>query len=321
MNAGEEFRAYMKAVNSTAGNDHHLSFARMIAFCRGEMSATEHEAAESHLVGCGQCVALFRSARDFLEPASAAEKVTAEETDEAWQALLTRVQIDPSTSLPSSETTVVPGDFQRREKKTHSRIAFALAACLLISFAILGWQTWRLLGERESRRQSQAATSQLEGKQRELEQRLAQLEQSGADEAKREREQRLAAEAERDRLQDQLAAAQGAPEIPVVYLTLSSERGPEEEIPLNLKTTARTNRLRLLISKPYEFPEYTIELIDQTGKINRVISGLRPAGNDGALSFRINRATLTTGKYRLRLFGGETRRQLGEYRLAVTAGR
>src|SRR5437773_5280822 len=112
----EEFRAYMKAANRTSGTDQdrHLSEAQMIAYCRGEVSAAEREAAEAHLVGCEQCIALFRHARDFLEPARAdEEEVTAAQADEAWQLLLKRVKPEASTNAGATGTNVAQSDFQR----------------------------------------------------------------------------------------------------------------------------------------------------------------------------------------------------------------
>jgi len=194
---------------------------------------------------------------------------------------------------------------------------------LLISFGVLGLLGWRYRQERESRRQSQAVAVQLESKQRELEQRLLQLEQTGGDQVKQEREQRLAAEAKRDQLQKELDAAQQAGQnIPVYTAMLSSERGSQVDLQLNFATTAPVTLLRLIINKPYEFPEYGVEFLDPRGELVRGISGLRPTGDDGALSVLVSRATLSAGKYKLRLYGqrGKTKKQLGEYELTVTAG-
>ena len=130
----EEFRAYMKAANRTSGNDQdrHLSEAQMIAYCRGEVSAAEREAAEAHLVGCEQCIALFRNARDFLEPArSDEEDITTAQANEAWQSLLARVQTASSATAGATGTNVAQSDFQRlRDKKSSlaSRVALAFAA-------------------------------------------------------------------------------------------------------------------------------------------------------------------------------------------------
>jgi len=324
--SNEEFRSYMKAANHTTGDaDRHLSEAEMLAHCRGEMSEVERESAQAHLVGCEQCIAVFRSARDFLEPAGADEEVTATETNDAWHSLLRRVQTASPENVSDAGTTVVQAEFQRLPKKSfsNSRISLALAASLLISFGVLGLLGWRYRQERQSRRQSQEVAVQLESKQRELEQRLLQLEQTGGDQVKQEREQRLAAEAKRDQLQKELDAAQQAGQnIPVYTAMLSSERGSQVDLQLNFATTAPVTLLRLIINKPYEFPEYTVELFDARGELVRGISGLRPTGDDGALSVLVNRATLSAGKYKLRLYGqrGKTKKQLGEYELTVTAG-
>jgi hypothetical protein len=165
---------------------------------------------------------------------------------------------------------------------------------------------------------------QLESKQRELKQRLLQLEQSGGDQVKQEREQRLAAEAKRDQLQKELDAAQQAGQnIPVYTAMLTSERGSQVDLQLNFPAAVPVTLLRLIISKPHEFPEFAVEFFDARGELVRGISGLRPTGDDQALSVLVSRATLSAGKYKLRLYGqrGKTKKQLGEYELTVTAGR
>ena len=312
----EAFRAYMKAANPMSGsNDNrHLTEAQVIAYCRGEMSGAEHDDAEAHLVSCEQCLALFRSARDFLEPAgNDEEEITAVETDAAWNSLWKEAPGSASTA------TVVSGDFQRsREKTLLSRAALPLAACLLLSLGVLGWQTWRLLGERRSRQQSQEIAAQLEHRQRELEQRLAQLERSGKEELQQERDQRLALEAERDQLQARLAQLGHESEVVPVYTArLSSERGSENDVRLRFSGATKAARLRLLISKPYEFPDYAIEFADESGRVVMKTSGVRPAGDEGALSVQMNRTAFSAGRYKLRLFGGKERKPLGEYGVLI----
>ncbi|MGH9873456.1 MAG: zf-HC2 domain-containing protein [Pyrinomonadaceae bacterium] len=324
MTNGEEFRAYMKAANRNRGNedDRHLSEPRMIAYCRGEMSEAEREAAQSHLVECEQCIALFRSAGDFLEPAGANDdEIATAETNDEWQSLWRRVQEVSSTN---AGTTVAQDEFQRRRDRKlpfTSRITLALAASLLIFCGAFGWLAWSFRQERRARQQSQEAALQLERKQRALEQRLSQVEQGSSDELKREREQRIAAEAERDRLEDLLAAVHpGRDDAQNFSFTLSSDRGSAQELLLPLTTAAKAVRLRLFRSKPYEFQQYTLELLDQSGARVWETSGVRPAPGDGALSVRLDRAKLSAGKYKLRLFGreGQTNKPLGEYGLTVT---
>ena len=324
MEHGEEFRIYMKAANRDQSNqnDPHLSEGRMIGYYRGELSEAEREVTQAHLVACAKCVALFRSLGDFLEPANADEEdITAAETSQQWQSFLQRVKISSQESVDKAGTPVVQGDFKHsRTNKSFpdSRLSLALAASLVISLGAAVWLAWNFWQERQSRRQSQQMAAQLESKQRELEQRLAQLTESGANEIKREREQRLAAEAERDKLQDLLAAVRPTSDETRFYpFTLSSDRGATEELQLKLSSSAE---VRLLISKPGAFGQYEVAILDEGGRSVRKFPGLRPKGVDRALSFRLNRGALSPGKYRLRLLGqqGTTSTQLGEYSLVVT---
>jgi len=324
MTGHEEFRAYMKAAGRTSNHpgEPHFSETQMIAYCRGEMAESDRESVRTHLIDCEQCIALFRSARDFLDPAQPGEeKISANETNAAWQSLSQVLQIPSSTK---DGAAVVAPDFQRRSaRKLFSRATLAWAAIVLLAIGLLVWQTWRFSRERESLRQAQESVAQSETRQRDLEQRLAQLEQTNT-ELKSEREQRLAAEAERDQLLAQLETSQQVPQyIPVFSFTLSSERGAEDDLRLRLPRTATAARLRLLINKPFQFPRYAIELVDSDGKLVQKVSGLRPAGDESALSFRVQRTTLSAGKYRLRLFGleGTTQKQLGDYGLSVVTDR
>ena len=306
MSHREEFRAYMKAANRTSDSHdgRHLTEAQTIAYCRNQMSEAEHQAAETHLVWCEQCIELFRSVRDFLEPAGDDEQeITNAETAEAWRSLWPEIQDKKTVEFPRA-----------REKHFLSRATLPLAAGLALSLLALGWQTWRLLSERRSRQQSQQIATVLESKQRELEQQLSQVEQNGQKQLQQERDQRLAAEAERDRLQDHLSQ-QSSQEIPVFTARLSSERGADDDVRVRFSGATRAARLKLLISKPYEFPEYAVELANESGKVVMKSSGLRPSGDDGALSLRINR--MRSGRYKLRLFGGKEKKPLGEYGVSV----
>ena len=230
----------------------------------------------------------------------------------------------PALSATSTTgTTVATGDFQRqRDKKAffESPITLALAACLLISISVLGWLAWSIRQERQARQQSEELARQAETRRRELEQQLAQVEQSSTDELKRERDQRIAAETNRDQLLAQVAEQPSAKIIPSYSLRLSSERGAQDDLQLKFNASAPAMRLRLLITKPGAFPNYEVEFVDARGGVVRKISGLRASGDDGALSFRLDRAGFSTGKYKLRLFGrqGKTMSQLEEHELMVT---
>jgi len=324
MALSEEFRIYMTAANRNQGNqnDKHLSEATIFAHYRGELSEAEREITEAHLVSCAECIALFRSVNDFLEPPTAVdEDISAAETNQQWQLFLQGMKIPSQESHSKHATSVVQADFKAppyKKSPLHSRLTLALAASLAISIGTGVWLTWGFRQERQSRRQAQELSARLENEQAELKQRLAQVTESSADEIKREREQRLAAEEERNRLQDLLAAAQPQANYVRTYsFTLSSDRGTAEELQLKLNSVAKVN---LLISKPGAFGRYEVDILDEGGTTVRKFQGLRPGGVDGALSFRLNRGALRPGKYRLRLSGqqGSSSTQLGEYSLLVT---
>ena len=323
MTSGEEFRTYMKATSSGRGNDdRHLNETEMIAFCRGEMAEVERDAAREHLAVCDYCVGLFRSVRDFLEPAGTNdEEVTANQTSDVWQSLWQRVQTTSPKTVAGAGAIERETEFQRRRDKKFFfdwRVTYAMAASLLISFGMLGLLGWRLWQERQSRQQSEQTAMQLENKQRELEQRLSQLEQTSKA-LDQEREQRRAAEAELER--SLLASVQPERVIPVFPFTLSSERGSGEDLNLNFKKDVQAVWLKLFQSKPYAFTKYAVELVDGNGRVVQRASRLGPAAADGALFVLLKRTSFGPGNYKLRLFGlqGKTRQQLGEYGVNVTA--
>src|SRR5262249_26326824 len=159
-----------------------------------------------------------------------------------------RVQTPAAAAVGTGRSLVRDESPRRRARKSlwDARATLALAVSLLISLSAFGWLTWRYRQEWQSRRQSEGIAAQLESRQRELEQRLSQLEQSGGDQLKREREQRLAAEAQRDQLKDQLASVQqNWQNIPVYSRTLSSERGETNDLHLQFGAASGAALLRL----------------------------------------------------------------------------
>lgn len=311
MNSSTQFRAYLKAASGSPGSG-HLTEARMIAYCQGRLSGTEREAAQAHLVACGQCVQLFRDARDFLEPAGEEElEGDVTERDEIWQSL--RAQL-PQQARPKT----VPLDSGRRRFAFGFGFRPAMAAALLILFGTWsGIATWRMWQEKQARQQAQELAAQISGQNKEL----AELLQSGGDQLQQMRERLLAVEAQLEQLKTQPGETQ---QIPSIYIRrLSEEKGPDDELQLHLRAADKTAWLALVRSAPYEFQEYGIELIDPGGQKAQEFTGLRPLGDEGSLNLKLTPATLTTGKYKVRLFGqrGKTRQRLGEYNLSVTVTR
>lgn len=315
MNSSTQFRAYLKAASGSPGSG-HLTEARMIAYCQGRLSPAEHEAAQAHLVTCETCIGLFRDARDFLEPAREEEDESdTAEFGEIWQSL--RAELPLETPRKS-----VPLDSKRRRFAFGFSFRPAMAMGLLLLFgALSGVATWRMWQEQRARQQTQELVAQISGQNKELTERLSHLEQLGGDQLKQERERRLAAEAQLERLKTQPGETQQ--NIPTYSRRLSADKGPDDELQIHLRTTDKAALLALLRSKPYEFPEYIIELIDPRGQKVQEIAGLRPVGDEGALTLMLKPAAFNAGKYRVRLFGqrGKTSKPLGEYVLSLTVSR
>lgn len=202
--------------------------------------------------------------------------------------------------------------------------ALALATGLLLSFGLLSLLAWQLWQERREKEQAQQLAAHYDDSRKELAQQLSQLEQAGGEQLKQEREKRVAAETLAEQLKTQLNASQaGQQNIPVYARRLSAEKGAGDELSLSIPAHTQAFILTLFKSKPYEFPEYAVEIIDQRGQKVRELTGLRPVGDEGTLNLTLNRAAFEAGKYQLRLFGqrGKARQSIGQYELSVSYAR
>lgn len=166
--------------------------------------------------------------------------------------------------------------------------------------------------------------AQADESRKELAQRLSQLEQAGGAQLNQERDKRVAAETLAEQLKTQLNASQaGQQNIPVYARRLSAEKGAGDELSLRLPANTQAFTLTLFKSKPYEFPAYALEIVDQRGQPVREFSGLRPVGDEGTLNLTLSRTVFAAGRYQLRLFGqrGKARQKIGQYELLVSYSR
>jgi hypothetical protein len=116
----------------------------MLAYCRGLIPTAEREAAESHIVECEQCITLFRSARDFLEPGFENEVIDKAEMNLTWQSTWSRVRDEGE---PAGPVKVARADVQSEgPAKTGLawltpwwRPAFAFILVALISGGLVYW--------------------------------------------------------------------------------------------------------------------------------------------------------------------------------------
>lgn len=314
MEINRELRIYMKAARAKPddGNGRHLSEDEMIAYCQERMAAAERETTRLHILQCDHCLQLFRNVSDFFEPPREDE----EEIDQlqirrAWNDFWPRTHARKKVAaniIESVRRTSFPG------------AAWPLAAGLFITLGLATVFVWR---ERQEKQQAQQQLAQLQNRQRDIEARLNQNELTRDAQLKQEREQRTQVEARAHALQTQLNELQQAQQnVPIYARVLSSEKGQGDDWQLSIPYAAKTFWLSLTRSKPYEFPEYSIKLVDQRGQKVAERQGLRPVSG-GALSFALSRSELQAGKYSLQLYGrrGKSEKNLGEYELSLSFSR
>jgi len=152
-----------------------------------------------------------------------------------------------------------------------------------------------------------------------------------------EREQRAQADARAQALQTQLKELQKARQnVPINELLSRAEIEKRESSSdlQRLRPEFNPYRARFSIpsTKPFwlkldihehdRFPEYSIELIDEQGKIVAKKRGLRLVDSE-YLSFALSSSGMQTGEYSLLLYGrrGELKQKLGEYEMYVRVTR
>jgi hypothetical protein len=299
----------MKAARAKSddGDGRHLSEAEMIAFCQERMAAAEREAARLHVLQCDECLQLFKDVNDFFEPRREGEIEAGElQFRRAWKEFWPLAQDIKKATEDVSEPP-------------RATWRMATAAGLLL---MLGLAAAFALREKEGKERAQRQIAQMQNEQSKLEARLGQIERNAGDQLRQEREQRAQAEAHAQTLQTRLnELRQARQNVPTYSRMLASEKGGRDD--WRLSVPAKTFWLRLTISKPYEFPEYSIELLDRQGRGVAERQRLRPV-DTGYLSFALSRSEAPTGNYSLLLYGhrGKSKRKkLGEYELSLSYSR
>jgi hypothetical protein len=201
----------------------------------------------------------------------------------------------------------------------------ALAACLLLAFALIG--LWALSLRRENQLLAQRAgeTRPASEQQRTLEARIRELEASDST----SQAQKESLRQEINRLKEQLAATERQRESHVAQL-----REPDVNVPVrniypvgeversgragdsNQLRVPRGTRTFVLILGDYKsgYSNYHLEVRDPSGRLVAKLTGLKPDEN-GELSVLLNRTLLSRGKYKLKLYGGG--KPVGEYAVRV----
>ncbi|HZS04993.1 MAG TPA: hypothetical protein VFD58_09180 [Blastocatellia bacterium] len=201
-----------------------------------------------------------------------------------------------------------------------SRAVLLLAACFILALVLVGTLALRLRRQSQETERARNEVAQLQNREKELQSRLGELEQARAELLKTEREKSDKLEAERNDLKNQVAELQKSQlNIPVYSKLLTEERGTGEPLMVIVPPAARSVMLRLRISKPNEYPQYLVELIDAQGNTVREAAGLKPV-DDGTLNLIIPRSALGEGKYLVRVHGqrGKVQSKVAEDDLLLT---
>jgi hypothetical protein len=313
MDRNEELRIYMKAARAEFydGDERHLGKDEMIAFCQERMAAAGREAARRHIIQCDHCLQLFKDVNDFFGPPREDEVEVGElQVRRAWKEFWLQAKDMQETTAGAIELS--RGGF--------SRVIWPMAAAASLLLGLATVFAWR---EKEGKETAQRQIAQMQNEQSKLEARLGQIERNAHDQLRLEREQKAQAEARAEALQNRLHDLQQERQNILIYgRVLSSEKGGGDDWQLSIPGAAKTFWLSLTRSKPYEFPEYSIELLDQQGRSVAGRQGLRPIGS-GYLIFALSRSEAPAGKYSLLLYGhrGKSKRELGKYELSISFSR
>lgn len=264
-------------------------------YVRGKLTNAERRAFQEHLFECDEC---FQEA-----------EVTARFVAGVREA--SRTGLLAAHPQPEAARTVGAWAFRWA--------APALAACLVIAIALIGW--WALSIRRQNQRQTaeqNRAAEQLklsEAKIRELENR------STASQAEKESLQQ-----ENQRLKEQVERQQGAPlaqvrppdtNLPMIniYPVGDAQRSGETSEVNQLRLPPETRRFVLLLSDFQPGPaNYQVEIMNSSGRMLTRLTGLKPDRN-GEIRVTLNRSLFSQGKYTLKLLG--QRKLIAEYVVQV----
>lgn len=345
MDEPEELRTYMNAASRELEvvDDSHPGVEALTAYQQGRLGGSSLALVRDHLVACDECLALFRDANAFFAPPAAGGGVSDIEIRSGWKELWRRVEAEDEAAAPN----VAPLAATHWLRKAWGP---ALAAGLALAVALpVMWVLW-------SPRDAPTAAGQSEVEQKEMAERLKQLEEQNrqlreqvrvqTDEGARtnpaptddSRASQLAElERENRRLREQLGALRqsretelaelrqprlNAPLYDVLPREMTVRSAADEEVTrVELPPGQRSFTLILNGGGVPPYPSYDIEISARGGKKVWRGSGLRPEGN-GNFVLSLDRGFLRDGRYSLKLFGRspEGPKAVAEYSISVGTG-
>lgn len=340
MDGRDEARVYMNAIIPELEDDagSHPSVDALTAYHQGRLTGSARAVVRDHLVTCDECLALFKDANDFFSPPPAGDEGVSEiEIHREWRALWRQINAEGEAATPA-------GIVAARALRPRSRKVWALALAAGLSVAVTLPLVWIALS-RQDGPDSLSMVRQLELEQREMAERLKQLEEQNRQLREQAREGRPAddsraselaeSEQENQRLREQLEALRQRREAELAELRRPQLNAPLYDI-LPQEMTVRSGAGRevtrielppgkrsftLILSggglPPY--PKYDIEIRGRGGK--RVWRGMGLRREDGGnFVLTLDRSFLREGQYSLKLFGrsSEGTKEVAEYNISVS---
>lgn len=349
MDEADELRTYMNAASRELEvvDDPHPGFDALTAYQRGRLSGSALALVRDHLVVCDECLALFRDANAFFAP-PAGGGVSDIEIRGGWKELWRQVEAEDKAEDKAAAPAVAPGAAATHWLRKAWAPALAAGLALAVALPVM-WAVW-------SARPAPTAAGQSQLEQKEMAERLKQLEEQNRQLREQVREQTAEglqtnptpaddsrasqlAELEREnlRLREQLGALRqsretelaelrrprlNAPLYDVLPREMTVRSAADEEVTrVELPPGQRSFTLILNGGGVPPYPSYDIEISARGGRKVWRGSGLRPEGN-GNFVLSLDRSFLRDGRYSLKLFGRspEGSKAAAEYSISVGTG-
>jgi hypothetical protein len=254
----------------------HATPEELIAYHAGNLSRENDERLQSHLVWCRECLDLLLDWMKFTQPEERQPQISDAQVAAAWQAMRQQLYaVDTPKVLPT-----LWGQRLARAFAPTGILQVAMAAMMLVSLGLSAWvvslyqQNDRLAEEQAQREQAMAHQSEDYQRQiTELRQRLSQPQ--------------LNIPIEDLRPQETIRGQGSTPTVKTITVSAGVSFFP----------------VILNVSAPPSYPEYTLEILDQSG--NRIWhgGGLQPQTRFGVFTVALPCQILPAGQYQIRISG------------------
>ena len=317
MDSKDQFRVYLKAASQTASSGFHVDDEMLFAYKRGAVQDSERQQIQDHFIACTECLERFRDVSEFVEASTPdSDQPDRSQIGNEWNLFRSR-----AFSLKRPLSSRAPG-----LSRWFARSAPLLVASvsLVVALVIAGWVLLNQNGQAEQ-------VKRLEEENRLLIEQLNRSEQitiqprenPSLDKRIRELEE------QNQRLKEEVSSSQQR---------LAQLRGPQLNAPIfdvyEERSAARStagNANRVVISQKAstvililngtdlpEQPDYSVEMIDSSGRSLWQKSGLKRDGL-GNFVLTIGQESLRQDEMQLKVYGEEGKQSslIGTFRLSI----